>query len=206
MLLMRSAMRKCPKCSAVFDEHLNFCRTCDAMLETVVEELPQGGDSDKSDKRNENPKVAPRPSVKRTLSASKQSPSRLKELVRSAINELEDSILDAGNKRYGRSNPDDSLTLLNLHRYSKAPDRLPGECPKCGSRKKIPNLPVRCKSLDGEGNPSLYIDAVPGAAISEKHPDPLLLADVCGDCGNIELKVQNPQDLYNRYLQSEKRQ
>jgi hypothetical protein len=60
----------------------------------------------------------------------------------------------------------------------------------------IRDLQMRYKSADADGNFSLYVGAHPEALMAE------LLADICSDCGHIVLKVQAPQDLYSRCLQS----
>jgi hypothetical protein len=179
-------MRKCPKCSAIFDAPLNFCQTCGAMLETVVEEPLQAADTEIADTKD---KMISSPVIGKNLPNAKRRAPRLKELMSEAV----ESILD---HEVNRVTPGDSeLTLLNLHRPSTAPYHPRGQCPACGSTKLIRNVPIRFKSSES-------LDAVAEALILEVCLPVELLADICGDCGHVEQKVRNPQDLYNHYLQS----
>jgi hypothetical protein len=194
-------MRKCPKCSETFDEPLNFCQACGAMLETVVKEAPQSANIEKQGRK---PEIASSPAIDKSMPASKRPTTVLKELLSEAVEELKDCISETKRGIGGANAGDSELTLLNLSRYSPAHYRARNECPICGSKKNIPNVPIRCKNSDGNGNLSACVDAAPGAFIIEERLDTELLADICGECGHVELKVQNPQDLYSHYLQTKK--
>ncbi len=67
-------------------------------------------------------------------------------------------------------------------------------CPRCGSEKMMPNLPL------GDSENGLVRVRVEGKRRSVGL-DPVrasgpVMVDVCSECGHLEFKVQNPQDLY----------
>ena len=172
------------------------------MMETIVEKPFQSAESFKN---NEEPEMVSSPAVKANLSETKRQPALLKELFGTAIEdlieELKDCIADCG--REGANQAASELTLLNLHRYRTAPYRSGGQCPVCGATKTIPDVPIRCIRSNDEANLSSHTGTIPVALIIERlHPE--LFADICGDCGHVELKVNNPQDLHNQYLQSKR--
>ena len=74
-------------------------------------------------------------------------------------------------------------------------------CPKCSSEKIIQG--ARLKDF-GHGNikRNLILEVVKSEAFlftdSESRE---LLADVCGNCGNVELKVENFEQLWKSYEQ-----
>jgi hypothetical protein len=213
-------MRKCPKCSAIFDEPLNFCKACGAMLETVVEEPSQVKDNDNKDEKIA--KVSSPPTSK-NLFAALHPPDHLKERMNAAIDDLKDCLLDKATEAAKQADPfltllnlhrrptvshietnfreiegangaGPEMTLLNLRRNTNAPDMPHAQCPTCGSTKVISDMPVRCKSSGGEIQLSIWVGTAE------------LLADICSDCGHVKLKVQNPQDLRDSSLQSKESQ
>jgi hypothetical protein len=81
-------------------------------------------------------------------------------------------------------------------------DQPRGQCPKCESTRVIRNIMIRNRGQESDGKLSIYLDADPDALIFKNRFYAELLADVCGECGHVELRAQNPHDLYNHYLQS----
>lgn len=155
------------------------------MLEKVVEEPLQATDTDKKDEKAE---VVSRPIFSKNISHSQGPPGHLKELVSAVIDDLAESMVESQRGRDGE------LTLLNLHGRSRVPDKPRGQCPTCGSTKIVRDLPVRCKNSASDGNLSIHFDTPPDETTPKECPSAGLLADVCSDCGHVELKVQNIQD------------
>jgi hypothetical protein len=76
------------------------------------------------------------------------------------------------------------------------------QCPKCFSPKIIPGLAIRDQGEHSNGKLSTFVDAAPDALIFKNRLYSKLFADICGECGHVELRAENPGDLYNHYLQS----
>ncbi len=83
-----------------------------------------------------------------------------------------------------------------------SPNRLRRQCPKCGSIKIIPNTRIRDQGQSSDGKLKAFVDADPEALIFKDRLYSMLLADICGECGHVELRVEQPGSLYSHYLQS----
>ncbi|MBN1569384.1 MAG: hypothetical protein JXA73_16180 [Acidobacteria bacterium] len=185
-------MRQCKKCSAIVDPHLNFCQVCGAMLEEAAEESIRDEGSDKID---EKPEKASIPPIRKNKSSAARRPTHLiKELVAEVLDDLAD-------RQRRIEDGDSQLTLLNLSRYATKPTRTRDQCPICGSTKTVPNVSVRCKSADGEGDVSIYLDAAPDSPIFIEHRPADLLADICSDCGHVALKVSLSKEQIERQIE-----
>jgi hypothetical protein len=77
------------------------------------------------------------------------------------------------------------------------------KCVRCASAKIIPNVTVQAV---GESKNTLqcYVDAVPDALVFKERRRADIVADVCGECGHVALKVRDPATLYYHYLTSTK--
>jgi uncharacterized OB-fold protein len=75
-------------------------------------------------------------------------------------------------------------------------------CELCGSTRVIPDqvLEDQGKRSDGELHTVVY--ARPQAWIFRDALRGKLLANICGDCGHVELHVSNPGELYRHYRSS----
>lgn len=76
-------------------------------------------------------------------------------------------------------------------------------CEKCGSDKMIPDVKVVDR---GDGNAKwelqVVIDGNPQAILFKDRLYGVLKAHICGECGHTELTVDNPQELYRKYLKT----
>ena len=73
-------------------------------------------------------------------------------------------------------------------------------CSKCGSDKVIPDASIR----DGGGMViAVNVYDHPDALVFKGAHTSILHTRICGDCGNVESYVQNPQELYSVYLASQ---
>ena len=158
-------MRRCPKCSATFDEALNFCQVCGAMLEKMAEEPARAADT-MPQKKDEKPEAVPGPAIGKDASKGTEARLPLTEKAKPAV----------------------------------TAQKLPRQCLKCGSTKMIPDARTRIRG--SEGTFSVYVDAFPNAWVFKERAYSELLADICADCGHVELKVLDARALYNNYLQS----
>jgi hypothetical protein len=79
------------------------------------------------------------------------------------------------------------------------------KCVRCGSEKIIAD--VSLEDHYGESgfrsNPvELKVHGSPGAWVFKDTLSGYLKADVCGECGHVELRVTNPRELYEKYRKS----
>jgi hypothetical protein len=80
--------------------------------------------------------------------------------------------------------------------------RPPRPCPACGSDKIIPSIGV----IDHEGyGVKVSVEGNPEAAFFKDRRYGSLVADICGACGHLHLRVGNFAELYRHYLDSRER-
>jgi hypothetical protein len=80
------------------------------------------------------------------------------------------------------------------------------QCLRCGSSKMIPNTTILDQGQASDGKLQVLVDACPDALIFKDRRYDQLIADICGDCGHVELKVEHPSELYEHYLRSKAEQ
>ncbi|MHB0960520.1 MAG: hypothetical protein ACYC0X_31040 [Pirellulaceae bacterium] len=73
-------------------------------------------------------------------------------------------------------------------------------CPRCGSSKMMFGVTV-CDQASG-GTLQVVILGDPSALIFKDRLYGELKADICGECGHVELRVANPKELYRHYRKS----
>lgn len=81
-----------------------------------------------------------------------------------------------------------------------------GTCPRCGSDRIIPEVPL----LDHYGDMGSWSDqarvnvhGAPEAWIFKDTVAGKLSARICGECGHAELQVSNFRELYAKYTKSQ---
>ena len=73
-------------------------------------------------------------------------------------------------------------------------------CLKCGSDKLMSNVRIVDHGyLDSKHDLSIEFDKNPDAFILKKPLKGTLLANVCGQCGHVDLSVGNPGELWELY-------
>lgn len=78
----------------------------------------------------------------------------------------------------------------------------PTNCSRCQSDKVIPNVHIRDYGDYGSNSQlSIEIYEKPDALIFKGTFEGPLNAWVCGECGYTELYIENPQELYSKYLE-----
>jgi len=75
-------------------------------------------------------------------------------------------------------------------------------CEKCGSNKIIPGVRLADQGQGSDGKAKVVVFGNPDAVIFKERRYSEVTADVCGECGHVELKASNPQSLYRHYRQS----
>jgi ribosomal protein L31E len=79
---------------------------------------------------------------------------------------------------------------------------VPTECSRCGSTKIIPGVTVVDQGKGSDGKLQAVIFGNPEALIFKDRLYSEILADICGKCGHVELRVANPWALYHHYRNS----
>lgn len=74
------------------------------------------------------------------------------------------------------------------------------QCAKCGSKKIMRGLRiVERGNSNFHFDLSIELDETPKAIFSKRVTKGPLCADICGDCGHVELAVSNPEELWEVY-------
>lgn len=74
-----------------------------------------------------------------------------------------------------------------------------GGCPRCGSAKVMHGVEVLDQGDSSDGQLKVVIYGNPSALFFQDRLYGYLTADICGDCGHVELRVANPDELYKHY-------
>lgn len=223
-------MRKCPKCSKEYGDDSAICRTCGAILEAT--ELPAPAEtSDTPDNRTEllsvssqpkQPTKARRPpwscphcgeTVPRTFEVcwncgtsreGVDDPDFRKETPEDGM-ATGDNLPDAPQESQPprEAEPEEDLAAGDNLPEGTSSARLPSyQCPKCGSSKGIPNVRVVDQGESSNGDLRVLVCGAPEALIFKDRLYGKLTANICGDCGHVDLQVENPGELYKKYQQS----
>lgn len=75
-------------------------------------------------------------------------------------------------------------------------------CPQCGSDKMIPNARMVEQGRYSAGPPQIVVAQHPEALVLKYPVIQNINANVCGECGVIQLVAENPGMLYQAYLEA----
>lgn len=196
----RLDMKKCPKCSLQYDDDVKICRTCGAILELALEEPQQVVEPGLSLHEDD---------VCETASA-KQPPWTCSQCGQSVPGGFEvcwncgtsqDGVADPDFSKE-QTNDDDGFGAWQPPEHSVAAKQTAYRCLKCGSSKIIPNTKILDQGHYSDGKLQVVVDGDPDALFFKDRLHDRLLANICGDCGHVELKVEHAEELYEHYLQS----
>jgi hypothetical protein len=81
-------------------------------------------------------------------------------------------------------------------------EAVPSECAFCGSTKIISGVTIRDQGQGSDGKLQAVVFGNPEALIFKDRLYGELTADICGECGHVELRVANPGQLFRHYVQS----
>ena len=195
-------MKKCPKCSSQYGDDSKICRTCDAILEQATEEQPPAAAEDAHPPQDNEDATETAPSKGEAWKCP-----RCGESVPAGF----EVCWNCGTGQDGVPDPE----------FSKEPDRddaHPGiwqppelepaakqigrPCPRCGSSKIIPNANILGRIGYSDGRISIVVDGDPDALIFKDRLYDQFTADICGDCGHVELTAAHPEEFYEHYLHS----
>jgi len=215
-------MRKCPKCARQYDDSARICRTCGSFLEAVAErsteeraasETPSGMDdgllvlTPVADEPGEIPETseAPPADEHRPLRPPSGERSWPCPQCHKPVPSTFDVCWNCGTSRDGTPDPNfvwEPVDLADDVPDAKSTAEEPARrhrlhCPKCGSSKIIPN--ARLLEHDRFGEIQIVVYGNPEALLFKDRHYGRLTADICGACGHVELRVENPEELYDHY-------
>ena len=75
-------------------------------------------------------------------------------------------------------------------------------CAACGSSRVIPEVRIYDQGEGSNRRLQLAVDGNPLALVFKDRLWGPLTANVCGDCGYVQVHAQNYRELYDRYEQS----
>jgi hypothetical protein len=207
-------MRMCPKCTLKVADGSKICRVCGSILDevepadpqeptTVDDEVP---DRAPLDAQTYEPSQPADDQDDQTKAQGIESHSWQCVTCGEKIERNFDVCWNCGTARDGTEDPE-FVKLLDvtgaepdLHDLAEAGEPA-APCAKCGSERIIPHVP-----LVGNFEHSTRLKAVvignPDALILR---DPLfgeVYANICGQCGHMELRVENSEELYEHYLKA----
>lgn len=187
----------CPKCSKTFSDDSKICRDCGAILEPLAESQSEPTRDELMEPALNSDEAEPDVAWNPT---PWQCPN-CKESIEANF----DACWNCGTNRYGVTNPAFISERMEPERpvppQRKMPKRNP--CPRCGSTRIIPNAYIgEPGSSYMDGKVVVCVEGNPEAWIFKDVERSKLKAEICGDCGHVELKVTNPVVLYEHYRRS----
>lgn len=217
-------MRKCPKCQLTYgDDAARICRACGAILDEVASvpaqldawlsepaapEQPAAARDDRFDEA-----VLP---VDLADAVAELPPPAVQEWICTTCGERVPASFDfcwncensdeLATEKSAPPAPVEAPTVVTpIARAAPAASatRLATPCcPKCQSMQIMSGVTVLDAGQSSWGKLSVVVYGNPDALLFKEALYGEIVADVCGECGHVELRVLNPGELYQRSLRS----
>jgi hypothetical protein len=220
-------MQKCPKCATVYSDESKICRTCGSILEAsselgsvlaglsesepelltaanVVDDLPRD-ESLPMAVSAEDPPAWTCSQCKKSVPGNFDicwncfttrdgdfDPEFAEIVAAAEIAEDQDDFAD--------DEPPTQATNRTAASPSVRENRLC--CSRCGSDKIIRDARLCDQGQNSDGKGYIMVYGDPEAWILKDRRYGLLIADICGRCGHVEFRVNNPTELYEHYRKS----
>jgi hypothetical protein len=218
-------MRVCPKCSKRSGDENKICRNCGAILDdVVVAELSQGEEPDWCDvsSRAESPVIGvdgtacfdePDASIDPDISAWKCPqcgeivPGTFDVCWKCYSSSKEDGTAVRGESLSAEQmdDEDEQIEPAEQHTEDVGTDNEEQpeiKCPRCGSSQVAYGVTVVDQGDNSDGHLQVVVVGDPQALIFKDRLYGTLQADICGQCGHVELRVANFRELYRHYRKS----
>jgi len=215
-------MRKCPKCDLTYgDDASRICRACGAILDEVASE-PAMLDDWLSEPATPEPTVTARDDrfdeavlpVDLADAAAELPKPTVQEWICTTCGERVPANFDycwncensdeLATEKCTTTAPAETPSVVPpIARAAPAASatRLPKPCcPKCESTQMMSGVTVVDQGQHSSGKLSVVVYGNPEALLFKEALYGELVADVCGSCGYVELRVLNPGELYQRSL------
>ena len=220
-------MRVCPNCSREIVGGRKICRTCGSILETDAEdqttasgapveppeEPPRREDMDAHSVQatpDDRPMMSefPEDSSWKCPQCGERVPSPF-AICWNCQSSRDSTPTDSLVPDPSPSPPESALneTVVEAILVDGTPTRAASrstQCPGCGSTKMMHGVTIRDQGQGSDGSLKVVIAGNPAALMFKDRRYEVLRADVCGDCGRVDLRVANPAKLYRHYVKSRK--
>jgi hypothetical protein len=217
-------MQKCPKCAKVYDDEAKICRTCGAILDVCAK--PEAAPK-------VVPKIAPEPDAELVTMADVEEEPLLEDNLAawdcpqckksvpgnfdicwncfSARDGQVDSVfaeIAAADKTmvFGEEDDAEEIDISDAEETKDSTflKRSGRACSRCGSDQIVSNARVLDRREHYTGDLSVVVYGDPGALVFKDSLYGTLTADICGQCGHVELTVDNPAELFEHFRKSRK--
>ena len=195
-------MRECPKCSAKYEGDAKICRTCGGILQECVEptcsdELPPGVVMACVVPTDDSlPETACTKRHSWTCPRCNQQVPEPFDLCWSCQASRDESAVAVADNQPGNA---DAAPAEFKHS-----ERPPAElrCARCGSSRVIPGVTICDQGQGSNLRLQVVVCGDPEAVFFKDRLYKKMTADVCGDCGHAELKIEGARELYEHYRRS----
>jgi len=198
-------MRHCPKCLLTFSDLSRICRSCGAILD----EGPSGPEA-----------LGPGEAVAAALSefpdSSNESHSHNLDCPEAGwicpgcdefVPDTFDVCWNCNRLRPEAAEltaPPQTDEKIEGIALPKTPQPRLVHCTACGSAKIIPDTRIVDQGQHSDGSLCVVIYGEPEALIFKDRLSGKLKADICGECGHVQMRVHNPAELYAHYCKSQR--
>ena len=222
-------MRICPKCSKRVSGDSKICRDCGAILEDIPEDSVPGPGVESttpfgfpSAVKHQEPVVEAMSESQEPTPPDTEAPPwkcpQCGELVPGTFDICWKCQTTRDGERTEQSEPVFFPEIVDASRpnvesetakFLKSlevdqPEVPPSQsaCPRCGSSKMMYGVTVQDQGEGSNRNLRVVVCGDPSALIFKDRLYGELKANICGDCGHVELRVANPKELYRHYRRS----
>ena len=185
----------CPKCGTRYDGDLKICRRCGSILEWEASDQQTDEVEEQS---NSEESVA--------LDATEEKPWHCPKCHESVPGDFT-VCWNCGTTKAGESDPDFHAVEDAAQPAAVGDEKVPMvetaiRCIQCGSSKVVPGARIVDQGKGSDGNLQVVIYGVPEALIFKDRLYGTLVANICGECGHVALRVENAAALYDHYRYS----
>jgi len=197
-------MKKCPRCGTQGRDGSRICKQCGSILVEAVRDVVASSPAATPAPPPPGPPASVPPAVE--LASPLAMPTSDWRCVTCGEHHLQRALVcwRCGTDAWGKEDPHFVKATLDasaggagagvepeapLH-PEEVPYRVVPQCERCRSRKVIPDLEL-----------AVHVAADPDALLF-RGPTARLLADICGECGHVELRIKDAAALYRAHLET----
>jgi hypothetical protein len=189
-------MQECPKCGLHYSDDLKICRTCGAILAAAAADPPLPPEHE-ADEETCDEESAGQPAWT-CAQCGQPVPGSFEVCWNCGTSH--DGVADPDFAKDGP--PDESVFWDEDESATKQPAAPVRCCLRCDSPKLMTNLRVLDQGQYSNGYLQVAVDGTPDALLFKDRVCSGIAADICGECGHVELKAVQPHELYEHYLET----
>jgi hypothetical protein len=222
-------MLRCPKCLATYTKAGKICRSCGAILEEVAEEdsaaVKSIHDAAAAEWIQESPSQDQCQAAAPDALISGDAGCPADEWICPGCGEacpnnfsvcwncgIDSQVVQGLTRRLPPGEveatqalePEPIVDPVHPQPFHAEKEPLVVRCAVCGSDEIIPDVPVLDRGDGSPGHLQVMICGDPDALIFKNRLFGTCTANICADCGHMQLHVKNSRELYNHYHRSRK--